>query len=164
VDRDQVTAALRAEGETLIGVLAGLGDEQLDRPTPCVPWTVRELLVHVVRASDRLPGMLGDPEPERAEVAAAGYYRPDQRFASEAEAERVAWAQQTAGSVPATEWIRQLADACRTMVAAAEQEPPGRRVRTRWGDTMWLTDFLVTRVLELGVHGLDLAAGLDRPP
>jgi hypothetical protein len=29
---------------------------------------------------------------------------------------------------------------------------------------MLLGDFLVTRVVELGVHGLDLAAALDRAP
>jgi len=37
-------------------------------------------------------------------------------------------------------------------------------VRTRHGDRMLLTEFLGTRVLELAVHGLDLAAGLGRPP
>jgi hypothetical protein len=42
--------------------------------------------------------------------------------------------------------------------------PQGRVVRTRHGDRMLLTEFLRTRVLELAVHGLDLAAGLDRPP
>ena len=37
-------------------------------------------------------------------------------------------------------------------------------MRTRHGDRMLLTEFLRTRVLELAVHGLDLAAALDRPP
>ncbi len=37
-------------------------------------------------------------------------------------------------------------------------------VRTRHGDRMLLTEFLCTRVLELAVHGLDLAAGLGRQP
>ncbi len=41
---------------------------------------------------------------------------------------------------------------------------PRRVVRTRHGDLMLLGDFLVTRVVELGVHGLDLAAALDRAP
>ncbi len=50
------------------------------------------------------------------------------------------------------------------MAALATAEPSPRVVRTRWGDAMLLTDFLVTRVVELAVHGLDLAAGLDREP
>src|SRR6202035_6001180 len=45
--------------------------------------------------------------------------------------------------------------------------PPARRVRVlrpRHGDLMLLTGFLRTRVVELAVHGLDLAIGLDRDP
>jgi hypothetical protein len=37
-------------------------------------------------------------------------------------------------------------------------------VRTRHGDRMLLSDFAVTRVVELAVHGLDVAAGLGRRP
>jgi len=33
-------------------------------------------------------------------------------------------------------------------------------VLTRHGDVMLLTEFMRTRVLELAVHGLDLAAGV----
>lgn len=40
----------------------------------------------------------------------------------------------------------------------------GRVVRTRHGDAMALAEFLVTRVVEVGVHGLDLAAALGREP
>jgi hypothetical protein len=42
--------------------------------------------------------------------------------------------------------------------------PAGRVVRTRHGDLMLLTEFLRTRVLELAVHGLDLAVALGREP
>jgi hypothetical protein len=42
--------------------------------------------------------------------------------------------------------------------------PPGRVVRTRHGDPMLLSEFLRTRVFELAVHGLDLAAALEREP
>ncbi|TDC77480.1 hypothetical protein E1193_22395 [Micromonospora sp. KC606] len=48
--------------------------------------------------------------------------------------------------------------------AAVAAAAPGRLVRTRHGDAMTLTDFLVTRVVEVGVHGLDLAEALGRPP
>jgi hypothetical protein len=37
-------------------------------------------------------------------------------------------------------------------------------VRTRHGDRMMLTEFLRTRVLELAIHSLDLAAALGRQP
>jgi hypothetical protein len=41
--------------------------------------------------------------------------------------------------------------------------PGDRLVTTRHGDPMRLTDFQVTRVFELAVHGLDLADGLGVP-
>jgi hypothetical protein len=43
-------------------------------------------------------------------------------------------------------------------------EPPERVVRTRHGDAMLLSQFLVTRVVELAVRGLDVADALGREP
>ncbi|MEV6692218.1 maleylpyruvate isomerase N-terminal domain-containing protein [Micromonospora sp. NPDC051196] len=54
--------------------------------------------------------------------------------------------------------------AWRAALAAVEAYPPDRVVRTRHDDAMTVTEFLRTRVVEVGVHGLDLAAALDRPP
>jgi len=56
------------------------------------------------------------------------------------------------------DWTRQQA------WTALQAAPPGRVVQTRHGDRMLLTDFLRTRVLELAVHGLDLAAALNHQP
>jgi hypothetical protein len=42
--------------------------------------------------------------------------------------------------------------------------PADAAIRTRHGDRMLLTDFARTRVVELAVHGLDLAFGLDMRP
>ena len=44
--------------------------------------------------------------------------------------------------------------------AAAE---PRHRLVATWGPGMYLEEFLKTRVVEAGVHGLDLAHALDRP-
>ncbi|WSG10822.1 maleylpyruvate isomerase N-terminal domain-containing protein [Micromonospora sp. NBC_01739] len=54
--------------------------------------------------------------------------------------------------------------AWRAAYGAVEAYPPERVVRTRHDDAMTVTEFLRTRVVEVGVHGLDLAAALDRPP
>jgi hypothetical protein len=43
-------------------------------------------------------------------------------------------------------------------------EPEGRVVRTRHSDPMLLSEFLLTRVVEVAVHGLDLADALGREP
>lgn len=162
---DVVIDALRAEAERLCAVMLDLDEADFDRPTSCPPWSVRELLAHVLVASNRLPEMLEEPEPPRPGVDAFGYYRPDQRFGTEASRARVA-AAQTDAAVHGSgrDLAKALGDACRDMVALAHTVALDRVVRTRWDDAMLLTDFLVTRVVELAVHGLDLAAALEKSP
>lgn len=131
------------------------------RPTRCPPWSVADLLGHVTTAVGRLPDMLAAPAPTHAEVSAAGYFRPDERFSAQTNADRIDVARQRAADPSALPqefdrtW-RQAARLCRA-------EPPDRVVRTRHGDAMLLADFLVTRIVEVAVHGLDLADALDRP-
>ena len=113
-----------------------------------------------------MPGMLGEPEPPPGPVIlAVGYYRPDQRFSAAVNDDRIAAAQRAARAAgPAPVLARDVDQAWRDAWALMRGAPQDRRVRTRHGDRMLLTEFLRTRVLELAVHGLDLAAGLDRPP
>ena len=133
--------AFRDECARLEEVLHALGPTDLDRPTPCPPWRVRDLVAHVRTGAGRLVDLLAAPAPERAEVDAAGYF---------------------GAGVP--EVAAAFARAWRAADAAVAAQPPGRSVRTRHGDAMALTEFLRTRVVEVGVHGLDLAVALDRRP
>jgi uncharacterized protein (TIGR03083 family) len=149
-------SVLRGEVEQLAAVAETLTPQQWQRTTPCPPWDVAGLLGHVLTTLSRLPPMLAAPAPPQATVSAAGYYRADARFSADANTARI-----EAG---------RAADPARFGVTAREvlrlcaQQPSGRVVRTRHGDPMLLTDFLLTRVVEAGVHGLDLASALDRPP
>jgi uncharacterized protein (TIGR03083 family) len=158
--------AFQAEAERLSAVLAVLGPADLARPTPCRPWTVADLLGHLTIAVGRLPGMLARAElPGGPLTSAAAYYAADRRFASAVDAERVATAQAEAarlgsGAAMAVEFDR----AWRASLAALRAAAAGTVVRTRHGDRMTASEFTRTRVLELGVHGLDLAAGLGRAP
>lgn len=70
---DPVRAAFSAECAQLTEILAELVDADLDRPTNCAPWTVRELIAHVWTGVGRLTEMLAAPAPPRAEVDAAGF-------------------------------------------------------------------------------------------
>jgi hypothetical protein len=55
---DELRAAFRDECARLEEVLRGLADPDLDRPTPCPPWQLRDLVAHV----RPVPGGLGwDP-------------------------------------------------------------------------------------------------------
>jgi uncharacterized protein (TIGR03083 family) len=163
---DLIHEAFGAEARQLSRVLAGLDDAAFARPTACAPWTVAELVYHVWMTMGRLPGMLAAPEPAGPGlVSAAGYYRADRRFSTAANAGRIQSAQRGAAALAgAAARARDFEVARRQAESASRAAPPGRVVATRHGDRMLLTEFLATRVLELAVHGLDLAAALDREP
>lgn len=161
-----VIDAFRIESWRLSQAVSGEDAASFARPSPCPPWTVGELLYHVRMGVGRLPGMLAAPDPGGTRlVPAAAYYRSDQRFSAAANAARVESAQRGAAALAtATALVRDFDQVRREACALLEEAPPALVVLTRHGDRMLLTEFLRTRVLELAVHGLDLAAGLARRP
>ncbi|MFC7217561.1 maleylpyruvate isomerase N-terminal domain-containing protein [Streptomyces polyrhachis] len=162
MDHHRVLDAFAAEAGQLTDALGDLAREDWARPTGCAPWSVAELLSHVRMTAARLPVMLARrPVPARAEVSARGYYRPDERFSPATDAVRIASAQEEAAEHP--DQVRAFEEVWREAYALCAAEPAERVVTTRHGDAMLLDDFLVTRVVELAVHGLDLALALERP-
>lgn len=161
--------AFRAESAALAPVVAGLTAADLERPSPCPPWTVAGLIGHIVVAVGRVsqavdaarePGAAAGPLTD-----ARGYYRPDHRFSPAVNADRIDVAAAFAARLgTAAALAAELTAACEQTLALLASAPPEAEVGTRHGDRMLLTDFAVTRVVELGVHGLDLAFALDRPP
>jgi uncharacterized protein (TIGR03083 family) len=169
---DLVLEALRTESERLTKAMQRADGAALVAPTRCAPWTVAELLDHVSTGVGRLEGMLSDPEPDVAErdvaallVEAAGYYRRDERFSPEVNAARIASAQaDVAGASSPREVVARFERTWRRVVDLVAVQPGSRVVRTRHGDLMRLGEFLRTRVVELAVHGLDLADALGVQP
>ncbi|MFI6935623.1 maleylpyruvate isomerase N-terminal domain-containing protein [Streptomyces sp. NPDC050287] len=165
MDQGRVVEAFRLEAGQLARAMAGVSMAEWRLPTRCAPWTVSELLAHVRVVIAWLPGMLAAPAPPRAEISAVEYYRPDDRFAPDTNAARIALAQdlaaeQLSGAALAEDFNvtwQQVDRLC-------QAEPEGRVVRTRHGDPMLLSEFLLTRVVEVAVHGLDLADALRREP
>jgi uncharacterized protein (TIGR03083 family) len=166
--RQDITDALAAEAAALSRVVAGLDSADLGRPSPCPPWTVGELVCHILIAADRIREALAQPEPtEPGLVSTAAYYRPDERFSATTNADRIATAHALAerlapggGRALAAELDQRCAVSADLLMTARSD----RVVRTRHGDPMLLTDFARTRVVELGLHGLDVAIGLHREP
>lgn len=159
--------ALRVEAGGLAAAVASEPAAAFARPSPCPPWTIGDLLYHVRTGVARISHMLAEPEPAadaRGLVSAAGYFSPDHRFSPATNADRVTSAQHGAADLPAGALAADFEAAWQESWAAVQAAPPVRVVRTRHGDLMLLTEFLRTRVLELAVHGLDLATGLDRDP
>lgn len=160
-----VLEAFRLEAQGLSRTMAGLSEDEWDLPTRCEPWSVRELLGHVRVVVAWLPGMLAAPQPGRAEVSAVEYYRPDGRFAPQTNAARIGLAQDhAAGQASGAALAEDFAATWQQVDRLCRAEPEDRVVRTRHGDAMLLSQFLVTRVVEIAVHGLDVADALGREP
>ncbi|NLU77721.1 maleylpyruvate isomerase family protein [Micromonospora sp. HNM0581] len=164
-------SAFHDECEQLGTVLRTLHRSDLDRPTRCPPWTVADLLAHVRIGAGRLADMLTAVVPGPAQVDAAGYFGAA-KFVPEVDAARIEYARSAAHRHHADTPTDQTAIAVamafdrtwRATLAAVDAHPADQVVRTRHGDAMTVTDFLRTRVVEVGVHGLDLAEALDRSP
>jgi len=162
--RDDVNAAFTGEAEALSRAMHATTAVDAGILTCCPPWTVQEEFAHTAMAVARTLAMLDEPPPAGDLVPAEGYYVPTRRFEESANADRVGAAQSLAAQ---EEWPDLVAgfDARRQAVSRrAAAEPEDRVVTTRWGDPMLLTDFQVTRVVELAVHGLDLADALALEP
>jgi uncharacterized protein (TIGR03083 family) len=160
--RDPVLAAFVAEASALAGALSEVTEEAWERPSPCPPWTVAGLFGHVIVTVDRVPGMIAAAPPPAATVDAAGYYRPDERFSPPTNATRIAAGDDRA-ALPGPALVTEFTTISGYVAQLCRREPAGRVVRTRHGDAMLLTDFLLTRVVEVAVHGIDLAVALGRP-
>ncbi|MFY1615796.1 maleylpyruvate isomerase N-terminal domain-containing protein [Micromonospora sp. WMMD736] len=159
-----VLSVLTGEIDAFTGALAEMPAPEWERPTRCDPWRVRDVVGHVVVVLSRVPDMVAAPAPERAGTTAAQYYRADGRFSDDTNDERVRTAQRRAADPDPTTLVRDLADTGRTVVEVCRDEPADRVVRTRHGDAMLLSDFLTTRLVEVALHGLDVADAVPREP
>jgi len=159
--------AFRAEATALAAAVATLTEADLARPSPCPPWTNGALLCHVIIAAGRVDQAIAATRRagDGPLVDGRGYYRPDARFSPAVNADRVDRAAEFAARLGTASAMRtELSEAIERTLAALRTAPPDLEISTRHGDRMLLTEFLVTRVVELGVHGLDLASGLGRQP
>jgi uncharacterized protein (TIGR03083 family) len=155
--------AFRSEASALVAGLGRLPEGGWAAPTRCAPWDVRDLLGHVHVAVARLPSMLAEPAPPRALVTAVEYYRPDERFGAAVTAGRIDSAREHAAAQTGEAALAGFATMCESVARLCEREPAARVVRTRHGDAMLLSEFLTTRVVELALHGLDLADAIAAP-
>lgn len=124
---------------------------------------MRDEFAHTAIAVSRTLEMLDAAPPPGPPVDTARYYSPDHRFAPRTDRARVDQAAEFAAARSGPElidWFEQQVKQIADRVTAS----PERLVATRHGDPMRLTDFQVTRVVELVVHGLDLADALGVAP
>lgn len=164
MDLGRVLDGFAVECRALSRGLEAVADTDWKRPTRCDPWSVRELSGHVCVVVGWLPVMLDGEAPERAECSAAEYYRPDHRFDPTTNATRIALGRGRVDDVPDDALAAEFTKVWRDVEARCRRERDDRVVRTRHGDAMLLSDFLLTRVVEVAVHGLDLSDALAVEP
>lgn len=158
VPMERSLGALRAEALALRPALDALPLDTWSRPTRLEAWNVRQLLVHLTRAYDRIVAYVRAPEPLELDLGWLDYYRT-----AMAEARPTEVAQRTieqAGDRTPTDIVSAYQTATDTAVQVAEEAGPGRVIQSPFGPIR-LDHYLTSRVVEATVHGLDLRAALD---
>lgn len=153
--------ALRAECEGVSRTAAALSEADFALPTRCPAWNVKELLGHMLRDVDRINTALASPVVAAADCDSVEYWRRYDASAASPDSIGVAdRARAAAAAYPTgSDLVRGWDDLWRTAVSSAETSEPGRVVRT-WGPALTLDEFIRTRVVEITVHGMDLAEAL----
>jgi uncharacterized protein (TIGR03083 family) len=154
---------LSAECSALSAIALALSEDDYKRPTRCPPWDVKALLAHVWRGVGRIAVYTEAPAPDRSDSDAVAYFL--RGFDPVADAPEVADRALEAAATFATgaDLARDFADRWRRVADAARSMPSDRLVRT-FGPCLRLDEYVCTRVLEVAVHGLDLADALAREP
>lgn len=155
--------ALRQETGALSAVLRPLDPAQFDRPTNCPPWDLRELVVHTAASVGiRAPFPSAGPQP--ALSSAADYYRRPERDTRQYRQRNVERTRQLAAEVLAgTSPARWFDEVTQDAVTKLSQDDLSRTVLIS-GRAMRLADWVVTRVVSVAAHGLDVALTLGSQP
>ncbi|MFF6772034.1 maleylpyruvate isomerase N-terminal domain-containing protein [Streptomyces sp. NPDC012637] len=165
MNQDRVLEGFRVEAGALTRAMSGLSPAEWNLPTRCSPWSVLDLLGHVCVVIGWLPDMLNAPAPDEPEISAAEYYRPDDRFSPRTNESRITLAKDRAAqAADGAAFAEDFATTWQRVDRLCQAQQADRTVRTRHGDAMLLSEFLLTRVVEVAVHGLDLADALGREP
>jgi uncharacterized protein (TIGR03083 family) len=160
--RPNVVDVLAKECEVVAGVSLGLEEEAFALPTRCPPWDVKALLGHMFRDVDRILAYREEPTAALPDTTSVSYWRsydpvgdgPDIAARAIEVADGFA-----SGAELAIAFDRRRGEAVR----AALEMPPDRLFGA-YGRTLVFNEYVRTRVLEIAVHGLDLAHALGRAP
>jgi len=154
--------ALKLECGLVSATALTLSEEAFARPTRCSAWNVKELVAHMHRDIERIVVSMAMEVAGQPEVDAVTYWRsydPVGDASSIADRAKARADSYRTGLEVAIVWD----DLWRHALDLAEGEAPSRLFPT-WGPVMTLEEFLKTRVVEITVHGMDLADALQRDP
>lgn len=156
-----VRAAFQEGAATFLTTLRAVGPELWDRPGALGDWTVRELAAHTLRAFITVDGYLSaQPTTDRVLADASEYYQT--ALADAGVHQGVSARARQAGRQlidPVGEAEATIAQVLARVAATGDDEP----VNTFAGQ-ITLVEYLATRVVELGVHTLDLQRATGQLP
>lgn len=143
-----------------------------EEPSPLAGMTVGALAGHLLRAlTTMLTALDGDPDTSAPPLDAAGYFLaldvvsgpggPDLGSPLHLGIRERAAAEAAGG---AGDVLARWDAASETLAGRLPREDPDRLVAARDGRPLPLAEYAVTRLVELAVHGDDLAAGVRVPP
>jgi uncharacterized protein (TIGR03083 family) len=156
-----VVDVFAGESRRVADVVLALDERAFALPTRCPPWNVKMLLGHLYRDVDRILEYRDLPAgpPDTDGVSYWTRFDPvDDAPDISARARQIA-----AGHASGRALAEAFDGRWREAVAAARAMEPDRPIAT-FAPTLRLDEYLRTRVLELGVHGLDLADALGTEP
>jgi hypothetical protein len=173
--RAEIVAAFDDELAALIARLDALPERAYDQLTNCPPWDLRELVVHIAFSACTLADPLPRPAPDAVAISAADYYRRAERVDDGYRSDNVDRTRRVARRFPtgreacqavATAWAA-TAPMLERLDAEAHLAGP-ENVRTSAGvassTAIAVDDFLVTRLVALTAHAVDVAITLGERP
>jgi uncharacterized protein (TIGR03083 family) len=159
----RVRTALRSQCATISRQLLNLSEQEFARPTRLRPWDVRHLAAHLYRDLERVPLALHEqgpvmPSADTDVVTYWDYDRTENAARTQARADLIVASYDTGAALArAFDGMQQRA------VSMLDDMDPDVIVRT-WAPVMRVDEFAATRVVEVAIHGLDLADALARSP
>ncbi len=161
LDFGTVRKALCTQCGVISRMLLDLPDDEFARPTRLQPWDVLHLVAHLYRDMERVPLALEEPQPAIApDTDAVTYWHYDR---IENAARTQARANLVVGNYDSAAALTRAFDAIQQQaISLLDNTDPDLIIRT-WEPIMRVDHFATTRVVEVTVHGLDLAHALERP-
>lgn len=156
--------ALEAQCKELVALVGELSDDEWDRSTRCPGWTVKELVAHCEGMLVRLVGENATEVGGEPEIDRVGYYGYDPEGPREGEDPSKSFSEVIRERV-IDEVAERSGDELRSSMEQAVEsamtgvrEIPAERVIKRSGHPkMTFGEFVASRVLEFGVHSMDIS-------
>jgi uncharacterized protein (TIGR03083 family) len=163
MDSRPTIEAFDAECSALVAVVETLTPAESSRPTNCPPWTLHELVVHIADSIEMAPEEIRSAPVAAPLGTAADYYRRPERDTAAYRTRNVTQTVALAATVPPDAVAGRLAERSRHTSNLFANLDPALPISVA-GLALTADSYLLTRVMSVAAHGLDVAITLDRAP